>query len=251
MYNNLFLKVLLLFFSILQTLFLVIPNIGDLPQELILKRDDLRLPLIMPADYSFTIWAAILVLSIMYSIFYFFSNTSELSLNNKIAPYALGVFISGSIYAFISRFGNLNILFALALFPILMFLVRILILISSHLKEKTFNYRLANILFSIYCGWVTVLFTVSFASLLINFGYTGFPIGEKLMSFVGLLIITLIVTVIYNKTKNNLFLGSSLWGVIGILVNSILINQNEVFISSMLAIVLFVSYPFFARTSKY
>jgi hypothetical protein len=250
MYNNLFLKVLLVFFSILQTMFLVIPNLGDIPQESIIKRDDLRLPLIMLADYSFVIWGVIMVLSIIYSSLYFFSNTSELSLNNKIAPYALGVFISGSIYTFISRFEILNILFALSLFPILMFLVQILILISSHLKEKTINYRLTKILFSIYCGWVSVLFTVSIASMLLNFGYTGFPLGEKFMSFIGLLIITLIVTVIYNKTKNNWYLTASVWGVIGILVNSVLFNHNEVFISSMLAIVLFVSYPFFARTSK-
>ncbi len=247
MTERLYLRILNCIFAVLQCALLAIPGVGDIPIDQTFQRANTPQPRIVPSDYAFAIWLPIFAGSIIYAFYSLINNHSQMKLSNKIATYALGVFISGSIYDIVARFYVTNPLTAIAYIPTLYFLIRILIIISSYPRAKDIDYWLTVPAFGLYAGWSSIAISVNIASSLQYYGYDGYPVGEKFMSVVGIIIVLTTALAIYNRTKNNWYWLAVMWAFIGIMISSINLNYNDVFIFASLAIIVFGSTPFFLK----
>ncbi|MGL4758392.1 MAG: hypothetical protein ACRCXZ_03585 [Patescibacteria group bacterium] len=246
---NMYLKIIynltLLTFAILQCILLFLPGIGDIAQDKVFENNSLLEPRILPADYAFAIWAPIFLGSIAFSIYSLAKTFQKQNLIEVIKPYALGAFISTTIYDLIARFESTKLLTAIAFVPILICLVSGLNSIRSVYSKSDFEKILTKGVFGLYAAWASLAIFVNFSSSILNLGYNGEPFGYQIFSFFVPVLALLFGLICYSLNKNKYYLGTLIWGFGGILFNSIQKNFIEVILVSILGLIVLTTIPFF------
>jgi hypothetical protein len=243
-------KILILIFSFLQVVLINVQGIGNITPEELFRDGRVPEPRILPADYTFAVWAFIYPTCIAYAIYLLFFQKNNNSLADKLSNNALAIFFVFTIYAVLARFIETEIFTALVIIIPYYFLIKNLLIIKNNLAISKTDYYFSVPAFSVYGLWISVAIFVNTASSLMKLNYLGWPLNEVIWAILGLLIAACVISFMIAKTKNNWYYGASLWAFTGVAVGGFIKQYYEVPVVAVIAI-LMISYFFLkARMRK-
>jgi hypothetical protein len=231
-------KTSLIIFSILQVALLNIPGVGDTPADKVFYDPSILEPRIIPADITFAIWAFIYPACFIYAIYFAFTKTDKQSLAYKVSDYALGAFVTISIYDVVARYKEISYLTAVIFFVALYFLVKAIFVFIDNKEVSKKDYYFTVPAISVYTLWSSLATIVNVSSSLLKLGYKGEPIGEVAWSIIGFILAIAVCSAMIFKTKNNWYYGASVWAFSGIILNGVMENFVDVIIGGIVALII-------------
>lgn len=178
--------------------------------------------LFVPAPYVFSIWGAIYLLVIGYTLYTLGlfrkkGEPADESLLRKTAYYFIATCALNVAWLFAWHYGQM----ILSLCVIVLFLLT-LILLRRFLAASTLSRReklFLQLPFSVYFGWITVATIANATALLVAFGFSGLGIPEAAWTMIVLAVGAVIAMITALRFYDAAYLAVFLWAYAGILQN--------------------------------
>jgi hypothetical protein len=206
-------------------------------------------PLIIPANYAFSIWGAITfgcALFAGYQLFY--SKLCGDKFYNINLP-SIALFVCFSIWLWLASFNQ-------QLGTLIVFLVMfgLLLLIHSKLKNKQFS-SLEKVIvhapFLLYLGWTTIAIFANFTSVIAEQGIIDS--GEKSLVSYILILLAALGNAVWVGTRVNFnwyYVGTIIWAFVAITIASYLKSSIIIPIVCIIAIIIIIISKFIYKNNK-
>ncbi len=196
--------------------------------------------LFVPAGLTFSIWGAIYLLLLIYSIVQFTGADKEV-IEGISLLFGISCLLN-ALWIICWHYGKLPL-------SLLVMVCLLVTLILINIRVRDLGFGLIKAAFGIYLGWICIATIANVTALLVNAGWTGFNISHELwtiiMIFAGSLIILLTIYRI-----NNPFVGLSvIWAFIGIAIKR-QHDYRSIFISALAALIIVGLFTFWRFLRK-
>lgn len=203
--KKIFALVAYLFMIFLNTLANVLPINGITTGEV----SDKYVSLFTPAGFTFSIWGLIYLL-LGYHLVYLFTNKNVKASTAFILSSILnGVWIVAWHYDYI----------LLSTFIIIALLITLYLSIVDYKKQCLHKVDEGKCLIPIYVyfSWVTIATIANVTITLVKLDWDRFGLSESLVTFLVLMVGTLIISITGNKLKSASYFAVGIWAFLGIL----------------------------------
>lgn len=180
---------------------------------------DLYSNLFTPAAYTFSIWAAIYLLLIIFAIKQsrnLFNKHNPPNIVNQLGYWFIIVNLLNIAWLFAWTYSVLW----LSLILIIGILISLLIIYSKVKNYKGWDYVSFQLPFSVYLGWISVATIANVVTLLVSLGFTGFTgfFGAQFFAILVLIVALGLGTWYVFKLKDYAYATVLVWSFIGIFV---------------------------------
>lgn len=200
--------------------------------------------LFTPAGYAFSIWAAIYLLLLGFSIFQarsLFTKVKDDDFVEKIGLWFIFSCLANSFWIFSWIYGYTGVS-CIFIFLLLISLLKIIVNLDINLnKVSSFKYTFLYLPFIIYSGWVSVASIANVSSYLTKLNWTGFGFSDEIWTIIMILIATNINLFITLKRKMYAFAYVGSWALIAIGIankNTHQIITNTAYLAALLLILI-------------
>ena len=172
--------------------------------------------LFTPAGITFSIWAVVYLLLLVFTIFQAKENGDNLV--SKIGPFfIISCLLNAAwIFAWHYKFVLLSALIMLCLLLSLIFIYIRLGIGKTQVSNKV-KY-MAHMPFSVYLGWISIAAIANITALLVKWKWNGFGLNPVVWAIFVIVFGTLI-TLLMIWNRNDIFFGAAvLWAFLGIII---------------------------------
>lgn len=182
---------------------------------------DLYPNLFVPAGLTFSVWALLYLLQILFVVFYLIAafKKEEPVYTRRVSWFFFlaSVFNIGWIFAWHYRFLGLSMLLMLGLLASLIFLYLKLEIGKSEASGPVESLFI-RLPISMYLGWITVATVANMTALLVENGWNGFGISEPAWTIVMIIAPVAIALLMAFLRKDIGFSAIIIWALLGIII---------------------------------
>lgn len=190
------------------------------------RNPDRREPPIVPADYTFGIWAFIFPASIAYGVYQALPHQRTNDLLRRIGFQSAFAFGCITLWSVATLFDPIRYTVPL-FFGALWGLISALYQISRAQRLTTAEQLLVSLPLGVYAAWCTVGTIANTSTSLAALGYTELGAGEQAWAVIMLLAAGLISSLMISASRGNLaYAAGILWALIGIVVANVSQRPN-------------------------